>query len=142
MVITMLEKELNELSDESVLTLYKSIVPTASIVDTISKKMERQTNESILRNKKELSKRNNSDFRTDKTYLNFQRHLIELKLLSVKILEEINKRDLYELDSYQRKSEEVDYVEACSEAFENSPNLTTVPQGGETLPYLNREAKS
>ena len=72
----------------------------------------------------------------------FQRHLIELKLLSVKILEEINKRDLYELDSYQRKSEEVDYVEACSEAFENSPNLTTVPQGGETLPYLNREAKN
>ena len=138
----MLEKELNELSDETVLTLYKSIVPSASIIETVSKKMERQTNESILRNKKELNKRNNSDFRTDKTYLNFQRHLIELKLLSVKILEEINKRDLYELDSYQRKSEEVDYVESCSEAFENSPNLTTVPQGGETLPYLNREVKN
>ena len=53
MVITMLEKELNELSDETILTLYKSIVPSASIIDTISKKMERQTNESILRNKKE-----------------------------------------------------------------------------------------
>ena len=59
----MLEKELNELSDETILTLYKSIVPSASIIDTISKKMERQTNESILRNKKELNKRNNSDLR-------------------------------------------------------------------------------
>jgi hypothetical protein len=141
MVVAMLEKELNELSDESILTLYKSIVPSASIIETLGKRIDRQTNESILRNKKDLNKRNNSDFRTDKTYLNFQRHLIELKLLSVKILEEINKRDLYEIDSYQRKSEEVDYVEACSEAFENSPNLASVPQGGETLPYLNREAK-
>ena len=44
MVITMLEKELNELSDETILTLYKSIVPSASIIETISKKMERQTN--------------------------------------------------------------------------------------------------
>ena len=95
-----------------------------------------------MRNKKDLSKRNDNDFRTDKTFLNFQRHLIELKLLSVKILEEINKRDLYELDSYQRKSEEVAYVEACSDAVDSSPNLTSVPQGAETLPYLNREAKS
>ncbi len=30
-----------------------------------------------------------------------------MKLLAVKVLEEINKRDLYELDSYQRKAEEV-----------------------------------
>ena len=89
-----------------------------------------------------MSKRNDNDFRADKTFLNFQRHLIELKLLSVKILEEINKRDLYELDSYQRKSEEVAYVEACSDAVDSSPNLTSVPQGAETLPYLNREAKS
>ena len=142
MVITMLEKELNELSDETILTLYKSIVPSASIIETLSKKMERQTQESILRNKKELSKRNDNDFRADKTFLNFQRHLIEMKLLSVKILEEINKRDLHDLDTYQRKSEEVDYVEACSEAVDSSPNLTSVPQGAETLPYLNREAKS
>ena len=95
-----------------------------------------------MRNKKDLNKRNDNDFRADKTFLNFQRHLIELKLLSVKILEEINKRDLYELDSYQRKSEEVGYVEACSDAVDSSPNLTSVPQGAETLPYLNREAKS
>ena len=125
----MLEKELNELSDETILTLYKSIVPATSIIESVNKKLERQSAEGTLRNKKELSKRNGDDFRTDKTFLNFQRHLIELKLLSVKILEEINKRDLYELDSYQRKSEEVDYVEACSDAVDSSPNLTSVPQG-------------
>ena len=138
----MLEKELNELSDETILTLYKSIVPSTSIIESVNKKLERQSVEGTLRNKKELSKRNENDFKADKTFLNFQRHLIEMKLLSVKILEEINKRDLHELDSYQRKSEEVDYVEACSEAVDSAPNLTSVPQGGETLPYLNREAKS
>ncbi|MDC3067817.1 hypothetical protein OA005_00975 [Paracoccaceae bacterium] len=138
----MLEKELNELSDETILTLYKSVVPTASIIESVNRKLERQSAESVLRNKKELNKKNDQDFRADKTFLNFQRHLIELKLLSVKILEEINKRDLHELDSFQRKMEEVDYVESCSEAVDNSPNLTSVPQGNETLPYLNREAKS
>ena len=138
----MLEKELNELSDETILTLYKSIVPSTSIIESVNRKLERQSAEGILRNKKELSKRNDNDFRADKTFLNFQRHLIELKLLSVKILEEINKRDLYELDSYLRKAEEVGYVESCSDAVDSSPNLTSVPQGAETLPYLNREAKS
>ena len=138
----MLEKELNELSDESILTLYKSSVPSTSIIESVNKKIERQSSEGILRTKKDLNKRNDTDFRTDKTFLNFQRHLIEMKLLSVKILEEINKRDLYELDSYQRKSEEVDYVESCTDAVDSSPNLTSVPQGAETLPYLNREAKS
>ena len=103
----MLEKELNELSDETILTLYKSIVPSTSIIESVNRKLERQSAEGTLRNKKELSKRNDNDFRADKTFLNFQRHLIELKLLSVKILEEINKRDLYELDSYLRKTEEV-----------------------------------
>ena len=62
--------------------------------------------------------------------------------LLIKVLEEINKRDLYELDSYQRKAEEVGYVESCADAVDSSPNLTSVPQGAETLPYLNREAKS
>ena len=138
----MLEKELNELSDETILVLYKSIVPSASIIESVNRKLERQSAEGILRNKKDLSKRNDNDFKADKTYLNFQRHLIELKLLSVKVLEEINKRSLYELDSYQRKAEEVDYVETCADVVEASPNLTSVPQGAETLPYLNREAKS
>ena len=73
--------------------------------------------------------------------MNFQRHLIELKLLSVKILEEIDKRDLYDVDSYQRKAEEAEYVESCT-VVDSSPTLTSVPQGAETLPYLNREAKS
>ena len=138
----MLEKELNELSDETILTLYKSIVPSTSIIDSVNKKIERQSSEGTLRNKKDLSKRNDNDFRADKTFLNFQRHLIELKLLSVKILEEINKRDLHELDSFKRKEEEVEYVETCSDIVDSAPNLTSVPQGAETLPYLNREAKS
>ena len=103
----MLEKELNELSDETILVLYKSIVPSASIIESVNKKLERQSAEGTLRNKKDLSKRNDNDFRADKTFLNFQRHLIEMKLLAVKVLEEINKRDLHELDSYQRKAEEV-----------------------------------
>ena len=138
----MLEKEINELSDETILVLYKSIVPSASIIDSVNKKLERQSAEGTLRNKKDLSKRNDNDFRADKTFLNFQRHLIEMKLLAVKVLEEINRRDLHELDSYQRKAEEVEYVESCSAAVDSSPNLTSVPQGAETLPYLNREAKS
>ena len=138
----MLEKELNELSDETILTLYKSIVPSTSIIESVNKKLERQSAEGTLRNKKDLSKRNDNDFRADKTFLNFQRHLIELKLLSVKILEEINKRDLYELDSYQRKSEEVAYVETSSDAVDSSLNLTSVLHGVDILPYLNREAKS
>ena len=53
-----------------------------------------------------------------------------------------NRRDLYELDSYQRKAEEVEYVESCTAVVDSSPTLTSVPQGAETLPYLNREAKS
>ena len=69
----MLEKELNELSDETILTLYKSIVPSTSIIESVNKKLERQSAEGTLRNKKELSKRNDNDFRADKTFLNFQR---------------------------------------------------------------------
>ena len=138
----MLEKELNELSDETILVLYKSIVPSASIIESVNKKLERQSAEGTLRNKKDLSKRNDNDFRADKTFLNFQRHLIEMKLLAVKVLEEINRRDLYELDSYQRKAEEVEYVESCTAVVDSFPTLTSVPQGAETLPYLNREAKS
>ena len=68
----MLEKELNELSDETILVLYKSIVPSASIIESVNKKLERQSAESTLRNKKDLSKRSDNDFRTDKTFLNFQ----------------------------------------------------------------------
>ena len=48
----MLEKELNELSDETILVLYKSIVPSASIIESVNKKLERQSAEGALRNKK------------------------------------------------------------------------------------------
>ena len=64
-----------------------------------------------------------------------------MKLLAVKVLEEINKRDLYELDGYQRKAEEVGYVGLALMQLILT-DLTSVPQGAETLPYLNREAKS
>ena len=138
----MLEKELNELSDETILTLYKSIVPSTSIIESVNRKLEKQSADGILRNRKEKGKTSEADFKADKTFLNFQRHLIELKLLSVKILEEIDKRDLYDIDSYQRKAEEVEYVESCTAVVDSSPTLTSVPQGAETLPYLNREAKS
>ena len=103
----MLEKELNELSHETILTLYKSIVPSTSIIEAVNRKLERQSAEGTLRNKKELSKRNDNDFRADKTFLNFQRHLIELKLLSVKILEEINKRArIWKKEHYENKDSE------------------------------------
>ena len=138
----MLEKELNELSDETILALYKSIVPSTSIIESVNRKLEKQSADGILRNKKEQGKKSEIDFKADKTFLNFQRHLIELKLLSVKILEEIEKRDLYDVDSYQRKAEEVEYVESWTGVVDSSPTLTSVPQGAETLPYLNREAKS
>ena len=77
----MLEKELNELSDETILTLYKSIVPSTSIIESVNKKLERQSADGSLRNKKEQGKTTERDFIADKTFLNFQRHLIELKLL-------------------------------------------------------------
>ena len=51
----MLEKELNELSDETILVLYKSIVPSASIIESVNKKLERQSSEGTLRNKKAVS---------------------------------------------------------------------------------------
>ena len=40
MVETMLEKELNELSDETILVLYKSIVPSASIIEAVNKNLK------------------------------------------------------------------------------------------------------
>ena len=61
----MLEKELNELSDETILTLYKSIVPSTSIIESVNKKLEKQSADGILRNKKEQGKTNDSDFRAD-----------------------------------------------------------------------------
>ena len=48
----MLEKELNELSDETILTLYKSIVPSTSIIESVNRKLERQSAEGTLRNKR------------------------------------------------------------------------------------------
>ena len=59
---TMLEKELNELSDETILTLYKSIVPSTSIIESVNKKLEKQSADGILRHKKEQGKTNDSDF--------------------------------------------------------------------------------
>ena len=64
----MLEKELNELSDETILTLYKSIVPSTSIIESVNKKLEKQSADGILRNKKEQGKTNDSDFKATKPF--------------------------------------------------------------------------
>ena len=45
----MLEKELNELSDETILTLYKSIVPSTSIIESVNKKLEKQSSDGVER---------------------------------------------------------------------------------------------
>ena len=42
-----------------------------SIIESVNRKLERQSAEGTLRSKKELSKRNDNDFRADKTFLNF-----------------------------------------------------------------------
>ena len=40
-------KELNELSDETILTFHKSIVPSTSIIEFVNKKLERQSAEEL-----------------------------------------------------------------------------------------------
>ena len=66
-----------------------------------------------------------------------------MKIFSLKVLEEINRRELETHKSYELINNEIDYIENCVEYFDsnNPPNLATVPQGPETLPYLNRTLK-
>lgn len=139
----MLEKEISQLSDESLLNIYKSIIPSTALLETFSRKIEAHGGDLLNQIKENPGNKNDSHFRTDKTILNYKRHIIEMKILSLKILEEINQRGLETSESYERINTEVNYIEDCSQFFDNNngPTLTPVPQGAETLPYLNRGSK-
>ena len=139
----MLEKELSELSDQSLLSLYKSIIPSTSLLESISGKLDSHGGGLLKQIKSNAENKNDNSFTTDKTVLNYKRHLIEMKIFSLKILEEINQRNLETNESYQIINKEIDFIESCSEFFDNNsvPSLSSVPQGTETLPYLNRGVK-
>ena len=66
-----------------------------------------------------------------------------MKIFSLKLLEEINHRGLETNEAYTRLNNEIEYIESCPDLLENNnvPNLASVPQGSETLPYLNRSLK-
>ena len=139
----MLEKELSELSDQSLLELYKAIIPSTTMLEYLGDKLEVHEGGTLSEIKEKSSKKNEINFDSDKSILNYKRHLIEMKIFSLKLLEEINHRELETNDSYSRINNEIDYIEGCTEFLEsnNPPNLTSVPQGSETLPYLNRGLK-
>ena len=139
----MLEKELSELSDQSLLELYKAIIPSTTMLEYLGDKLEVHEGGTLSEIKEKSSKKNEINFDSDKSILNYKRHLIEMKIFSLKLLEEINHRELETNDSYSRINNEINYIEGCTEFLEsnNLPNLTSVPQGSETLPYLNRGLK-
>ena len=139
----MLEKELSELSDQSLLELYKAIIPSTTMLEYLGDKLEVHEGGTLSEIKEKSSKKNEMNFDSDKSILNYKRHHIEMKIFSLKLLEEINHRELETNDSYSRINNEIDYIEGCTEFLEsnNPPNLTSVPQGSETLPYLNRGLK-
>ncbi len=139
----MLEKELSELSDQSLLELYKAIIPSTTMLEYLGDKLEVHESGTLSEIKEKSTKKNEMNFDSDKSILNYKRHLIEMKIFSLKLLEEINHRELETNDSYSRINNEIDYIEGCTEFLEsnNPPNLTSVPQGSETLPYLNRGLK-
>ena len=139
----MLEKELSELSDQSLLELYKAIIPSTTMLEYLGDKLEVHESGTLSEIKEKSNKKNEINFDSDKSILNYKRHLIEMKIFSLKLLEEINHRELETNDSYSRINNEINYIEGCTEFLEsnNLPNLTSVPQGSETLPYLNRGLK-
>ena len=139
----MLEKELSQLSDQSLLELYKSIIPTASLLETFSKRIENNNADLTNFNRENNNNKNESNYKNDKTVLSYKRHVIEIKIFSLKILEEIDQRGLETSEMYERISNEANNVEESANFFEinSSPNITSIPQGSETLPYLNRNTK-
>ena len=139
----MLEKELSQLSDQSLLELYKSIIPTASLLETFSKKIEGNNLDFTNLNHDDNQNKNESNYKNDKTILSYKRHVIEIKIFSLKILEEIDQRGLETSESFERISNEANYVEESTQFFDsnNPPNLTSIPQGSDTLPYLTRNTK-
>jgi hypothetical protein len=139
----MLEKELTELSDQSLLSLYKSIIPSTTMLEYLSDRLDNYGGGSLDQIKEKSSSKNDISFEADKSVLNFKRHLIEMKILSLKLLEEINQRELETSEYYQLIDKEINYIEKSVDLLDNHsiPNLASVPQGTETLPYLNRNLK-
>ena len=139
----MLEKELTDLSDQSLLSLYKSIIPSTSMLEYLSDRLDSHGGGSLGQIKEKSANKNDIGFEADKSVLNYKRHLIEMKILSLKVLEEINQRELETSEYFQLIEKEINYIENCTEFLDNNgiPNLAAVPQGTETLPYLNRNLK-
>ena len=139
----MQQKELSELSDQSLLSLYKALIPSTSILEHFSMKLDGHGGGTLTQIRDKASSSNEIGYEADKSLLNYKRHLIEMKILSLKVLEEINRRELETDDSYELVNKEIEYIEGCTEFLDNSaaPSLASVPQGTETLPYLNRSLK-
>ncbi len=139
----MQQKELNELSDQSLLGLYKALIPSTSVLENLGSKLDSQGAGTLNQIKEKATSSNEIGYETDKSILNYKRHLIEMKIFSLKVLEEINRRELETDESCILIDKEIEYIESCTEFFENNnpPNLASVPQGTETLPYLNRSMK-
>ena len=139
----MQQNELNELSDQSLLGLYKALIPSTSIMEHLGTKLDSQGGGTLQQMKDKAAASNEIGYEADKSMLNYKRHLIEMKIFSLKVLEEINRRELETDASYELINNEIEYIENCIEFFENSttPSLASVPQGAETLPYLNRNIK-
>ena len=127
----MLEKELSQLSDQSLLELYKSIIPTASLLETFSKRIDSNVADVTNFNRENNQNKNESNYKNDKTVLSYKRHVIEIKIFSLKILEEIDQRGLETSEMYERISNEASSVEESTNFFETnlSPNITSIPQG-------------
>ncbi len=139
----MQQKELNELSDQSLLSLYKALIPSTSMLEHLGTKLDNQGGATLNEIKEKAISSNEIGYETDKSMLNYKRHLIEMKIFSLKVLEEINRRELETNKSYELINAEIEYIENCAEFldYNSPPSLTSVPQGAETLPYLNRNLK-
>ena len=139
----MQQNELNELSDQSLLSLYKALIPSTSMLEHFSEKLDSHGNGTLSQIKDRARSANEVGYETDKSLLNYKRHLIEMKILSLNVLEEINRRELETHETYEIINKEINYIESCTEFLDtnNLPNLASVPQGTETLPYLNRNLK-
>ena len=113
------------------------------MLEYLSDRLDNHGGGSLNQIKEKSTSKNDIGFEADKSVLNYKRHLIEMKILSLKVLEEINQRELETSEYYQLIEKEINYIENCREFLDNNgiPNLASVPQGTETLPYLNSSLK-
>ena len=105
----MQDKELNELSDQSLLSLYKALIPSTSVLEYLGERLDNHGGGKLRQIKEKAASSNEIGYETDKSLLNYKRHLIELKIFSLKVLEEINRRELETSDSYDLINKEIDY---------------------------------